>query len=698
MESRKGVALLDQLILLGVIALAVLTPLVYSGYAFLLKHTFTHLVVTLIFGLWLLKGIAVGRIDNPRPQLLLPFSVLILVSVLSLVKAINLEAGIREVYRLSIYTILYFVVVEILLEKDRWRIIAGSMALGGVLTCLVGFYQFVNPGSFSFWGVGGQFIGLIGNRTYIGAYLLTLIPLCIALYFFSDSWVEKVAWGLVLAFLNVSIVLARSRAAWLGLAFGLCLMIPLMQKHKALQAPSYKAAKAKKMLAVLAILVSSWGMGILLFSRGDPSQTALFQARGDFSSLQYRISYWWDSLNMIRENPLLGVGAGNFTFVFFRYADLPQGPFTQNTLLEHPHNEYINLTAELGALGLLAFSWLLLRIGRMGWQALKKAEETEEALRLLSLLGCLVSVAINGFLFYPFHEPSTTLNLFLILGLLEATFQGGAKKTRNGFAGQIGFTRLIRQGAIGLMIFGALAALFYRLSFRPLLASYYFVHGVNHFVQGKYGEGIRDAERSISWDRRSFLPRFLLAQNYFRMGRFSEAIHESEKLLQLHPYILYPFDMIATSYIALRQPSKTMETYARALEVNPKLTTALVNLGSLYLKEKKYEKAKELFERGISASPERPEAYLNLGLLHRELGQLEEALAFYREAVRLDPSLPHAWYAIAGLEARAGRISESLRALARAFSLNTAFRDQAKTDAAFDTIRNHERFRRIVGR
>lgn len=409
------------------------------------------------------------------------------------------------------------------------------------------------------------------------------------------------------------------------------------------------------------------------------------------------MSFWRDSLSIIRDNLFLGVGAGNFTSVFFRYTDLPQGPFTENIILEHPHNEYINLMVELGVLGLLVFSWLVFRIGQMGWHGLKQPDEREEALRLSALLACLVSVAVNAFFFYPFHEPSIAVNLFLILALLEVTAQGGSKERENVIASQVVSMSLIRRGAIGLLFFAFSAALFYQLSFRPLMGSYYFGHSANPFFQAKFEQSIRNAQRSLSWDPHSFLPRFLLAQNYFIMGRFPEAIAESEKLLRFHPYLLFSFDMIAMSYIAKGDTSKAMEAYERALKVNPKPTTALVNLAVLHLRQKEYDKAKVLLERAISVAPQRPEVYMNLALLHRGLGQSEQALSFYYEAVRRNPSLPHAWYAIAGLEAQNGRSSEALRALGRAFSLEPTLRDQARTDVAFDGVKDNERFKRIVG-
>jgi O-antigen ligase len=42
-------------------------------------------------------------------------------------------------------------------------------------------------------------------------------------------------------------------------------------------------------------------------------------------SLQYRLEYWWTSLQLIRESPFIGVGPGQFRQNYLAHK-LPQGP------------------------------------------------------------------------------------------------------------------------------------------------------------------------------------------------------------------------------------------------------------------------------------------------------------------------------------------------------------------------------------
>jgi O-antigen ligase len=86
----------------------------------------------------------------------------------------------------------------------------------------------------------------------------------------------------------------------------------------------------------------------------------------NFSTIE-RLAHWVAGLRMFQAHPILGVGAGNYSAAYQQYKvmgwDLP---------LTHAHNYYINVAAETGALGLLAFLavcgaalWVAFRATRM---------------------------------------------------------------------------------------------------------------------------------------------------------------------------------------------------------------------------------------------------------------------------------------------------------------------------------------------
>ncbi len=75
--------------------------------------------------------------------------------------------------------------------------------------------------------------------------------------------------------------------------------------------------------------------------------------RPEATSVGYRLEYWRNSLRLIAERPLLGVGTGGFKGA---YAAAVRG--TGMDPSENPHNEYLMVTVQLGLAGLALLMWL----------------------------------------------------------------------------------------------------------------------------------------------------------------------------------------------------------------------------------------------------------------------------------------------------------------------------------------------------
>jgi len=69
---------------------------------------------------------------------------------------------------------------------------------------------------------------------------------------------------------------------------------------------------------------------------------------------------------MFAAHPMLGVGAGNYDAAYAKYAlsDWPDA-------LGHAHNYYINVAAETGILGFVAFLALTAATLDLGWYAVR---------------------------------------------------------------------------------------------------------------------------------------------------------------------------------------------------------------------------------------------------------------------------------------------------------------------------------------
>ncbi|MDD5465652.1 MAG: O-antigen ligase family protein [Candidatus Omnitrophica bacterium] len=118
-----------------------------------------------------------------------------------------------------------------------------------------------------------------------------------------------------------------------------------------------------------------------------------------FFSTVMRLNYWKDALGIIQAHPLAGVGLGNFNLKASRYA----------------HNSYLQIWAEMGVLGLFAFSWIVYTVLKPHIRNLKRLPYKRQAACLF--VASLVFL-MHNFLDFTFFLPEVVFVWWLILGLI----------------------------------------------------------------------------------------------------------------------------------------------------------------------------------------------------------------------------------------------------------------------------------------
>jgi O-antigen ligase len=124
-----------------------------------------------------------------------------------------------------------------------------------------------------------------------------------------------------------------------------------------------------------------------------------------------RLAHWQAAWRMVSDNPLLGVGIGNYVPVYPAYA-LPgwEDP------MGHAHNYYLNIAAEAGLLGLGGYLFLWGAIFWHGWRVYRRAEEQWRSITL-GILGVMVAFGVHS-LFDNLYVHGMNIHLVLLLGLL----------------------------------------------------------------------------------------------------------------------------------------------------------------------------------------------------------------------------------------------------------------------------------------
>jgi O-antigen ligase len=236
--------------------------------------------------------------------------------------------------------------------------------------------------------VGGRGVGIFGNSNDMALYLITILPISIALLFGSRGTVRRLLYGACAALMMVGIVLSYSRGAFIGLVVLLVFL-------------AMKIGRRNRLGIVLGILVL--GIGFLVFAPGNYMGrlfSIVVPSLDPVGSSDARRAELFRSIYVALRHPILGIGMGNY------------GPEMSYRGLV-THNAYTQVAAEMGIAALVCYTVFIVSPLR------KLGQITRETLNLrdhspfyymsvgiqAGLIGYLVSsfflsVAYNWYVYY----------------------------------------------------------------------------------------------------------------------------------------------------------------------------------------------------------------------------------------------------------------------------------------------------------
>lgn len=137
--------------------------------------------------------------------------------------------------------------------------------------------------------------------------------------------------------------------------------------------------------------------------------------------------------------------------------------------------------------------------------------------------------------------------------------------------------------------------------------------------------------------------------------------------------------------------------YDKALTMEPENFKAWFSCGAAQVKLQQLDQALAAYDRALQLKPDFPEAWFGRGTLLTKQQQWEEAIVAYDKAILIKPDFFLAWFGKARCYALQGQPDVMLDSLKQAIQLNPErMKEAAKTDAAFDSLRDDPRFQALV--
>jgi O-antigen ligase len=221
------------------------------------------------------------------------------------------------------------------------------------------------------------------NPNYFASFVLPALGVCAAAAAFGKTLVIRIAAVSAGVFLYFGILRTTSRGATLAGAALVVFAVIRAARHRSISWPRIGLGSAAALTAA-AIAVTAI----------NPSLVRKFLDRGERDPYNYqRVEVWQETLSMIGENPMIGVGIGNYFHAAKHHIPPVEGAIAR--YLKWPniaHSEYLQYFAEIGIPAALLLFGLS---AYMIWLARKRADRMPQEDRWTQEAAILAAAGIG---------------------------------------------------------------------------------------------------------------------------------------------------------------------------------------------------------------------------------------------------------------------------------------------------------------
>ncbi|RUM41563.1 MAG: lipid A core--O-antigen ligase, partial [Desulfocapsa sp.] len=278
-----------------------------------------------------------------------------------------------------------------------------------------------------------------------------------------------------------------------------------------------------------------------------------------------RLMIWRDSAPIIRDFLFSGSGFETFINVFPSYSTIPT-----NLLVDHAHNDYIELLTDGGLIGFGLVAWFVLAVLKNGIKMLGRRRDDYSILLIVAGVTAIASILFHSITDFNMHNGANGLYFYLICGLLVSA----------------GNTRLHYRTRPTLLRVGMTKSRYVCLASLPLLL-------LTVIVQGGILQGEKELQKAEKVYVTPQLSAKLFAQQHATIDR---AIHSDPREGY---YSYYKGSLYSSQQVP--DTEKIKNEYIRAALKNPFEGAYLQRL-ALSLPDKTSKKATRLMEEGYKRS------------------------------------------------------------------------------------------------
>ncbi|MBN2663606.1 MAG: O-antigen ligase family protein [Bacteroidales bacterium] len=532
------------------------------------------------------------------PVILAYFAYFVLVTLSSL-WATNFSEASYEFLKTGAFFFMFIYIILFIAPKEKSKdaVITTFVALGLILA-LIGFSQIsktIDELGFSLKSV----YKVIGNNAHKNIYsqvlFITFSFSIYGIYYFKD-FRQKLS--ILISFTNLLIILLlMTRSVWGALLIS---TIATLIVYFIFLRKSVPFKKIKKVIIPLVIIAIFSGVIFLLISGLDSKKEVRTHisetSHLDEGNALHRIVLWKKSFELLKESPLLGVGAGNWKIDILKY-DVTKSNKKGHIEPRRPHNDYVSVITETGIIGFIIYISIFIMIVFEAIKLMKIIDKEEDKIFMLTLFFALIGYLTYSFFSFPKERIETQIFLNTIMAFIVYKYYSFTK-SKNEEKKQTTKLTLVKPAAVFIAIFLIVAV---KSGYDRVKAEV----NVNKIYSLR---NTTDFNKVYELAGNSITP-------FARISPFSEPFYKIQG---------------AMLYQQQADSATTVEKYQLALKEIPYHVKTLLELAQVYVTAKDFDKAVEYSTLAYAYAPSNIRVQVVHAYFLKEAGRFDEGYQVLR--------------------------------------------------------------------
>lgn len=667
-----------------------LTTEFYETSKFLVLLIFTSVVLILLT----VRFTILNRVVFIRTPLDIPLLLLLAVGIVSTLLSsgpyISLLGNQLKVHgsliSILVYVLFYFILVNNLKTAKEAKWIINIAALAGGVLALISLVTYagvtVLPPP---WTHGVNFTPT-GSSFSTTAVLALLLPFILINILHSGNFVFKLTNAVLLLLTGAAIALTGSIPTWIAAVFAVVVTFLVLQPVKEIN--KLKPLTLLTLLVPLTLVVL-----VLVLSFIPPlggASNPLYEKAKNFPR-ELQLSFipsWKISVSAFRDAPFWGSGPSTYLFDFTNYKPIE---FNQskvwNLRFDSSFNEYLEVLATLGGIGLIALLSLTALFITSAWPHLRGVSKATTEFHLVGsshargeLSSALAVSGLTFFVILALHTSTLALWVFGILVLAafmvatkgeeERSWSGSGNFSKNLFRMNSSQETVRIDALPGILLIISLASVLFGFYFggKFALADYHHRLALNAVSQNNGILAYNELISAETLNPYNDLYRTDLAQTNFALANaiasakapteaspagsltekdqqnirvlLQQSINEGRNAVALSPRSAINWEILGLLYrqisgVAQNALIFSLDAYGRAIFQDPLNPLLRLNVGGTYYAIKNYDLAIRFFTDAINLKPDFANGYYNLSVALRDKGDLGSAQVAAQKVLEL---------------------------------------------------------------